>query len=475
MKVWSIKTPLFVFIIMLSAGCAVYSPQSAAPPFPVPTSFSEQNSPGVPVERWWEVFDDPELNLLMEEAFSGNPDMMQAYERFEQSRAIYRSSMAARKPSLDLRGEWSREDTPSFFGNNTGNSYILSLAAGFELDLWQKLNSRTMAAGLDMEALREEIKTLYISLSARIADLYYLAAEQRAQMKLTEQTINSYTDILSLVEARYREGLVPALDVYQARQNLFRVKARRALLESELRVTEHALSVALGHYPGNKTTGDLIELPEIPAAFPAGLPSELLSRRPDVCAALLRLKASDARVAVAIADRFPSFNLLGSYGTSSFVFSTGDIVGNFWKVLINLAQPLLDGGRRSAEVDRSRAVFRENLALYHKAVLKAFQEVEDALVRNRTSEERIIQLQEQVEAAGAALRLSRERYMQGLSGYLPVLIAQTLYFDTRSQLLTARRRLISDRVTLARALGGEWMEHEIQERLTVNNHKGGGS
>ncbi|VAX29853.1 hypothetical protein MNBD_NITROSPIRAE03-2001, partial [hydrothermal vent metagenome] len=328
------KISLFVFL-MLFVGCAVHSPQSVAPPLPVPASFSEQNSPGVPVERWWEVFEDTDLNLLMEEAFSGNPDLAQAYERFEQSRAVYRSSMAARKPSVDLKGEWSRENTPSFFGNNSGNSYILSLAAGFEPDLWQKLKSRTMAAGLDMEALREEIKTLYISLSARIADLYYLAAEQRAQMKLTEQTIKSYTDILSLVEQRYRGGLVPALDVYQAQQNLFRVRARRAVLESALRVTEHALSVALGHYPDNKTTGGLIELPETPAAFPEGLPSELLSRRPDVRAALLRLKASDARVAVAIAERFPSFNLLGSYGTSSFVFSTGDIIGNFWKVLIN--------------------------------------------------------------------------------------------------------------------------------------------
>ncbi len=475
MKVWSIKTPFFVFIIMLSAGCAVHSPQSVAPPLPVPASFSEQNSPGVPVERWWEVFGDADLNLLMEEAFSGNPDLMQAYERFEQSRAVYRSNMAVRKPSLDLQGQWSREDTPSFFGNNTGNSYILSLAAGFEPDLWQKLKSRTMAAGLDMEALREEIKTLYISLSARIADLYYLAAEQRAQLKLTEQTINSYSNILSLVEGRYREGLVPALDVYQARQNLFRVRARRAVLESALRVTEHALSVALGRYPDSEGVGKLIDLPETPAAFPAGLPSEILSRRPDIRAALMRLRASDARVAAAIADRFPSFNLLASYGTSSFVFSTGDIVGTFWKILVNLSQPLLDGGRRSAEVDRSRAVFRENLALYHKTVLNAFQEVEDALVRNRTSEERITQLQEQAEAAGSALRLSRERYMQGLSGYLPVLIAQTLYFDTQGQLLTARRELISNRITLARALGGEWMEHEIQDRLTVNNHKGGGS
>lgn len=463
-------------LAVLSAGCAVYRPQPVEPPVPVPPSFAGGSAPGAPVERWWEAFGDRGLNRVMEEAFAGNPDLARAYERLEQSRAIYRGAAAAGRPSIDLQGEWSREDTPSFFGNNTGNSYILSAAARYELDLWRKLKSRTKAALLEVEALREDVETLYISLSAEIADLYYLAAEQRAQLRLAEQTVESYADILSLVERRYRAGLVPALDVYQARQGLAGVKAQRAAIESSLRVTEHALSVALGRYPaGEAVEGGVAELPETPAAFPAGLPSEVLSRRPDVRAALLRLKASDERVAAAIADRFPSFNLVASYGKSSLVFSTGDIVGNFWKVLVDLSQPLLDGGRRKAEVDRSRAVFRENLALYRKAVLSAFQEVEDALVRNRASEERIRRLKEQAEAAAATLRLSRERYLRGLSDYLEVLNAQTLLYETRSRLLAARRQLISDRITLARAVGGRWMEHEVEERLAGNDHKGGGS
>jgi len=464
-----------MIFVVLSAGCAVHGPLSVEPPVTVPASFKGESAPGAPVERWWEAFGDKDLNRIMEEAFAGNPDLAAAYERFEQSRAVYRSAVAAGRPSLDLQGEWSREDTPSFFGNNTGDSYILSAAARYELDLWQKLKSRTRAAVLDMEALGEEVKTLYISLSAQIADLYYLAAEQRAQLRLAEQSVRAYADVLSLVEQRYRAGLTPAADVYRARQALAGAKARKVLFEVSLRVTEHALAVAVGRYPEGGTAGGVIELPETPQAFPAGLPSEVLSRRPDVRAALLRLKASDARVAAAIAERFPSFNLLGSYGTSSLVFSTGDIVGNFWKLIIGLSQPLLDGGRRRAEVERSRAVFRENLALYRKAVLRAFQEVEDALVRNRTSEERIKQLQEQTEAAEAAFRLSRQRYVQGLSSYLQVLDAQTLLYETESQLLTARRQLISDRITLARAVGGRWMEREMENRLAGNNHKGGGS
>ncbi len=135
--------------------------------------------------------------------------------------------------------------------------------------------------------------------------------------------------------------------------------------------------------------------------------------------------------------------------------------------MLNIAQPMFDGQRRSAEVDRARAVFRENLAVYHKAVLGAFQEVEDALAKNRSSEERILLLNDQIIASSNALRLSTYRYMEGLSDYLPVLAAQQSLYESESALLSAKRQLISDRVQLARALGGEWMDPYIEERLTA--------
>jgi outer membrane protein TolC len=213
----------------------------------------------------------------------------------------------------------------------------------------------------------------------------------------------------------------------------------------------------------------VIKLPETPEAFPAGLPSEILARRPDIRAALLRVEASDARVAAAIADRFPSFNLLGNWGRSSVAFSTGDIKGEFWNISADGLLPIFDAGRRRAEVDRNRALFEENLALYQKTVLTAFKEVEDALVKNRTTEKRILRLEERVDATSGSLRLSLERYLQGLSDYLPVLTAQASDAQTRSDLIAARRQLISDRVSLARALGGEWMEQEMKERFTAEN------
>ena len=457
-------------MFVLTTGCAVHKPQSVELPVTVPESFIEAGgalSTDQIIGKWWKFFEDERLNALMDEAFMKNLDIQGAYARLEQSAAIFRSTSSLRQPFLDVDGEFKREKSPSFLGDYTGNSYRLSLSAGYEIDIWGKNKSLATAAALDNEATLEDLKAAYMSISAQLADLYYLSVEQRAQLKLTDGTIVSFEDALKRVERRYRHGLAPALDVYQARQNLARARANRPVFATNLAVTEHAVAALLGRYPDRSTAGALAVIPEMPASFPAGLPSEILTRRPDVQASYLRLKASDERIASAIADRFPSFNLLGNYGKSSAAFVTDDVVGVFWNLMLNIAQPMFDGQRRSAEVDRARAVFKENLAVYHKAVLGAFQEVEDALAKNRSSEERILLLNDQIIASLNALRLSTYRYMEGLSDYLPVLAAQQSLYESESALLSAKRQLISDRVQLARALGGEWMDPYIEERLTA--------
>jgi NodT family efflux transporter outer membrane factor (OMF) lipoprotein len=466
---------LFIFAMILLSGCSVHRQQAVEPPGPVPGSFIGQTGPHaeeLPIGRWWETFEDENLSALMDESFDGNLDLVQSFAILKQLLAVRRQASSVRYPSLDVEGQASRSRQPGIFGDDTGNSYSLSLAAGYEVDLWNRLKSGDVAATLEAEASREDIKSLYISLSAELVDLYYLAVEQRAQLDLTDGTIASFEETLDLVTRRYVRGLVPALDVYQARQNLFLAKASRPLFEANLKVAEHAIATLLGRYPEHGLAGKLAELPETPAAFPVGIPSQVLTRRPDVKAEFLRVKASDARVAEAIADRFPSINLLGSYGTSKTAFSSGDISGVFWTALASVIQPVIDGGRRRAEVARTRAQFEENLARYQKTVLTSVQEVEDALIKNRTTEERIRQLKERVEATAGSLRLSKERYLLGLSDYLPILTAQTANFTAESQLLAARRQLISDRISLARALGGDWMEKEVENRLEASNNKG---
>ncbi len=461
-----------ITVLALLAACTAYKPQPIELPNVLPESFTtriEATSPEAPLYKWWESFGDSKLNALMKETFSNNLSLAQAYARLDQLMAVTRSTAVAQRPFLNLAGEASRTKQPGVSGDTTGNNYTLSVAAGYELDLWRKLDFRTKAATFDADASREEVISLYLSLSAQLADLYYLSVEQRAQLDLTDRTITSYEDILERVERRYKEGLVPALDIYQARQNLAAAKARRPLFEANLAVAEHAISTILGHYPKQGISGELDILPERISTFQTGIPSEILVHRPDIQAAFLRLKASDARIAAAIADRFPSFNLLGSYGNSSTALATGDISGLFWNVLVSAAQPILDGGKRQAEVDRSRAVFKEYLANYHQAVLNAFKEVEDALINNYTTEKRITLLEKTVEATDASLRLSTDRYLQGLSDYLLVLTAQNFHFVAQAKLLAAQRQLLSDRISLARALGGDWMEIEAANRLTTQS------
>jgi len=464
-----------ILLTMFFSGCSIHRKQAITLPSPVPDSFVRQEGPPVeslPVGRWWETFQDEELNHLMKEALANNLDLAQFFARLSQLQAVTRQAESVRYPSLNAEGEAGRSRQPGISGPDTGNRYRLSLAAGYEIDLWNRNSSGAMAAMLEERASREDVRSLFISLSAELVDLYYLAVEQRAQIQLTDGTIASFENTLDLVTRRYVQGLVSALDVYQARQNLSFAKASRPVFEANLGQAEHAIAVLLGRYPDRNLAGKMAELPETPEAFPAGLPSQLLARRPDVQAEFLRVQAGDAKVAEAIADRFPSFNLLGNYGRSRTSLGSGDVTGIFWNLLASAALPVIDGGRRKAEVDRTEAAFRESLARYRKVVLSSFQEVENALVNNRTTEERIRQLEQQVTATGGALRLSLDRYLLGLSDYLPVLTAQNADFTARSQLLAAKRQLLSDRISLARALGGDWMEEEMEIRRKASTREG---
>lgn len=459
--------PLNLALLMLLAGCSLHQPTRVEPFSPPATYLEADDSAGEPLQRWWLEFNDPVLNRLMDELFAGNLQLEQAFARLEQTSAVLRSSGAARRPSLTLAGEGGRSRQPGVMGDVEGNNLKGSLAASFELDLWGKLQKRQQAARLQQQASLQDLQTLYLGLSAQLADLYYQAVEQRSQLALTDATIASYRETLERVDNRYRQGLAPALELYQARQSLAAAEAARPRFAGILATTEHALAVLLGRYPERDLAGRLAELPSLKEAFPAGLPGSLLQRRPDVSAAYSRLQAADAEVAVALADRLPSLTLLGSAGLLRQDSAVGLLSGEFWSLAGQLALPLVDGGRRRAEVERTRAVVQERVAGYRQALLNAYREVEDALATNRTGEERVLRLFQTEQATGATLRLALERYLHGVSDYLLVLTAQRSHFQTQSELLSARRQLIANRISLARALGGDWMNAMIEQRRTA--------
>ena len=453
------KNSLILLLILVLTGCASYKSMMNNSTIDMPSSYSNiENKPAPPVGKWWEQFRDAKLNYLMEETFIHNLDIAQAYERLEQSKDILLKTDSARGLIMNLKGTAGRRRQSVLSRSVTTNNYSLSTAAKYELDIWGKLKSGTSAAKFDVMASEQDLNALYISISAQLADLYYLAVEQQAQLDLSDKTIDSFEDTLDRVERRYRSGLVPALDVYQSRANLASAKAQRPIFESSFTTSLNAIAVIIGRFPDRKSIYIAEEM-KVPPEFNAGVPSQLLMRRPDINAALLRLTASNERIGAAISDRFPSFNLSGNYGGSSDKLK--DILDSpniIWNILMQIAQPILDAGNRKAEVNRTKAVFRENLALYHKTVLNAFREVEDSLAKSRTSEERIMMLGDTVSASENSYRISLDNYMQGLTDYLPVLTEQLRHFTAKSNLLTAKRQLLSNRIQLARALGGAWTD-----------------
>ena len=444
-----------VITLSLLTGCGVHS-MRPAPDAKVPVSYlrAQEAVPAEEAGRWWESFSDERLNALMIEAFANNLDIASAAGRVAQAEAAAGIAGAGKYPQVEAQARAGEARA----SGNTSESYRLSAAASYEIDLFKKVSSRANAARREAAASREDMKALYISISARLADLYYLAVEQRAQLELTDRTIAAFADTLERVERRYNAGLVPALDLYQSRQNLAIAKTQRPLFQSNLEKTMHAISVLLGRYPDKDVYAKGSALPE-PPEFPVGLPSQLLKRRPDLEAALLRVEASDYRVAAAVADRFPSFSLTGEYGgASAELAAILDSPNIFWNLFMQAALPVIDGGRRKAEAQRTDAVYRELLAGYQQAVLTSFREVEDALSNGRASQERITHLAQRAGDSASALRLALDRYMAGLSDYLPVITEQQRQFDAESALLAARRQLISDRIALARALGGRWTD-----------------
>ncbi|MCF6178899.1 MAG: efflux transporter outer membrane subunit [Geopsychrobacter sp.] len=473
-----LKLLIYCWILPLTLlGCSLHQPLQMEPPISQTSRYvertGEQATPSL--ERWWLSFHDPQLNQLMDQLFTHNLQLEEAFARTEQAQSALRIAASARLPTINLGGQGSRELVPGFIGNSYALNYRFSAQSSFELDLWGKLKNRRQAALKQAEAGKNQLETLYLSLSAQLADLYYFSVEQRSQIRLLNQTINSYQETLQRIEDRYRQGLTSALELYQARQNLTTAKAGRPNLEKNLASAEHGISNLLGHVPTRGISGTLTKLPTFAEQFPAGIPADLLQRRPDILTLFNQLQSADAELAAAIADRLPSLNLAANYGFLQNDFGIGTLTGSFWQLLIQPAVPLMDGGRRRAEVARNRALVRERIAGYRQGVLVALREVEDALSANQKGDERLKLLTSSLAAAKASRKLRFNNYLRGLNDYLPVLSSERVVLQAKNELVATRRQLISDRITLARSLGGAWMETEIHQRFSAkkepNSHE----
>jgi outer membrane protein, multidrug efflux system len=446
-------------ITALSA-CRVHDVDTTPePPIAVPERYSvETRMDAAPPEAWWGDFNDPALSELIDASLAHNLQLRAAWARLEQARALVEQAGSGKWPQLEASLSAARTKNRFDLGQEIiveTTSYNASIQAGYEVDLWRRIDSLENAAAWDAAAVRDSVESIALATAAQVSETWFDLVAQRAQRALIERQLEINETYLELTRLRFEQGLASALEVYQQRQQLVATRARLALIDATIEVLQNALGLLIGRPPGADFAVGRIDLPELPPLPGTGLPADLLERRPDVRAAMRQVVAADYRVAAAIADRLPALRLSGSL--SEAADNPGDLFRTpLWSIAGSLIAPIFDGGRRAAEVDRTEAVVDERLYVFAQELLEAVVEVENALAQETQQVIYIEELREQLELAEVTLREARARYRQGLVDYLQVLTSLQALQQVELQVLQARRQLISYRIQLCRALGGTW-------------------
>lgn len=459
-----------IFVMPFLSGCFNMTPEFRQPDLGIetPQSFqlaaAEQTSnASVTLEdRWWEVFGDPDLNLLVDDVLQNNWDIKQAADRILETRYRYIQVRSDRFLTLDIEGGYDRRKTGGgrIDQGVTFDTFDIGLAAAYELDLWGRLASASDAAINEILQAEENQHTIAQTVVAETVNLYLQIEALERRLQIANQSVEAFRRSLEFVNIRFQRGLVSALDVRQARRILAGAEARIPQLEQDLGVNQQQLAVLLGRYPQTQPPRvqpeDYYQRLE---PVPPGLPSELLLRRPDIRAAVAELKTLNERIGVAKARRFPTITLTGSYGYASG--ELGDLFqadGDFWNLTVGIFQPIFDSGRLKAGQKAAEARYRQQAAAYTNTVLTAFSEVEGALLARKKQLERRERFLKFLEEARATQRVAENRYILGLTNYLDVLDAQQTRFEAEDNLALVDLSVMANRVNLHRALGGGWAE-----------------
>jgi outer membrane protein, multidrug efflux system len=452
-----------LFMLVGGSGCRWFEPAARNLAGDVlPDRFSVYTGAADCAERWWERFEDPELNRLVNLALAQNHSLQEAWARLNQARAVAVQAGADRFPSVTASadGFTGRRQTAESAETKMRNGiegYSLSVLTSYELDFWGRIASGQKAARRKADAAFADFQTAAVTLSAAVTERWILLLSQRMQQELLARQLEVNHTLQELVDLRFQQSIVSALDVYQQQQIVEKVKAAIPLVIQEKDLLLHELAVLTGQPPKTPLTVTRQQMPD-PGPLPStGLPADLLANRPDIRAAAMRVDAADWQVAAARADRLPSITISarGQFGESRL-----DMLFENWLLRLagGMVAPILDGARRAAEVERVRAVVDENLAAYGDTVLTALREVEDALTRESTLQQHIEGLERVTEAARRALRQAGVRYRSGLNDYLPVLNQLLAVQELERELIRRKADRLVARVQIYRALGGRWPE-----------------
>src|SRR2546427_301190 len=409
---------------------------------------------------WWELLRDEELQRLVRIALNENKDLKVAIASVDEFQARLYSARMDFAPQITTSANapaFGRLNVVNIPGFPTFTSYYLQGNLNWELDIWGRVRRSNEAARGDLLAREENRRAVILTLVSGVAQSYFDLRQLDMQWDIAKRTLQSWEDSVKIAGARLRQGLTPKLDFDQFDAERANAAARTADLERQVVQKENELSVLLGRNPYQITRGRLLTEQVMPPAVPAGLPSELLQRRPDVLQSEQQLAAATARIGVAKAERFPKITLTGLLGVASPHLSRIVNPGQFGEVGPSLTGPLFNAQILGFQQQAAEAQARQAVAQYEQTILVAFREVEDALVAVRKTRDQTLAQEEQVTALRSALHLADLRYKGGLANYLDVLIAQRSLFDAELSLTATRRLHLVSIVQLYKALGGGWI------------------
>lgn len=416
---------------------------------------------------WWNVFGDPVLVQLEEEALKANPDVSIAMARLKQARALTSRSESARFPEVDAGfGPTRQRITGAAAGRGDGapgatqTLWRAQASVAYEVDIFGSVSSGVEAARADAAQQQALAHQMLLLVQADVARTYFSLRQLEGERRLLKDTVKLREDAVALLERKLSVGAVARYTIDQAMAELFSARSEQLAVEQQHALTSHALAVLLGKAPAMFTL-EAIPLENITVQLPPGMPSTLLERRPDIAAAERAMAAENARIGIAKAAFFPSVSLTGSFGYESAelrnltnwtqrTFLLGPLVGTV------LSMPIFDGGRRKADVARARAVYEERVAEYRKTVLQAFREVEDSLASMRMLDERIVHQRKVEESSSRVAQSATARFVEGDVDYLIVVDAERTLLRSRQSLIQSEGERARATVDLVRALGGGW-------------------
>lgn len=460
-----IAQPLHALIAFGLMGCVSVGPDYKPPALQVPAGWSEPvtqtEAPG-DLAAWWTALGDPLLSELVAQAVTASPDVRIAEARLREARARRSVAAAGRYPGLSASADARRSTSLSPLTDTriTRNAYSAGLDASWELDVFGGVRRRVEAAAADLASAEERRRDAQVSLVAEAAINYVEASALRTRLAIARDNLAGQAETLRLTEWRAQAGLVNTQDVEQARSNLEQTRAQIPALELSLAEAQHALEVLLGRPPGalRARLDEARAFPVPPTGAAVGIPANTLRQRPDVRAAERALAAETARIGVAKAALYPAFNLSGSIGLEALSLGA---LGNAAtsSLLAGITAPLFQGGRLRAEVAAQEAVRDRALAEYEQAVLRALQDVENALVALARSRERYDALERAAAAASHAAELARQRYEAGLIDFQSLLDTERTLLAVEDNVAATRADHLLALVRLYKALGGGWSGH----------------